>query len=142
MTIQDVDKNLAESFGLKRPRGALLVQVAEDGPADKAGLEAGDIIVTFDGHDIPSSADLPHVVGLVTPDTVVPVEIVRDNANVPHILGASDADVFFGLGYAHAQDRLLQLVVLRRTAQGQMLQRFGGATQPLLGPIRFVQHDR
>jgi penicillin amidase len=54
-----------------------------------------------------------------------PVEIVRDNANVPHILGASDADVFFGLGYAHAQDRLWQLVVLRRTAQGRLSEVFG-----------------
>ncbi len=54
-----------------------------------------------------------------------PVEIVRDNANVPHILGASDADVFFGLGYAHAQDRLWQMVVLRRTAQGRLSEVFG-----------------
>ena len=83
MTIQDVDKNLAESFGLDRPRGALVVQVAEDGPADKAGLAAGDVIITFDGNDIPASADLPHVVGLVAPDTVVP-EIVRDTtAQIP-----------------------------------------------------------
>ncbi len=78
VTIQDVDKNLAESFGLDRPRGALVVQLAEGGPADKAGLEPGDVIIKFGDEDIPASADLPHVVGLVAPETVVPLTLVRD----------------------------------------------------------------
>ncbi|OWU83591.1 penicillin acylase [Oceanicola sp. 22II-s10i] len=54
-----------------------------------------------------------------------PVEIVRDNANVPHIFGATDDDVFFALGYAHAQDRLWQMITLRRTAQGRLSEVFG-----------------
>jgi serine protease Do len=78
VTIQDVDKNLAESFGLDKPKGALVSQLQEDGPADKGGLEAGDIIVRFDGADILRSADLPHVVGLIPPGTEVNVEIVRN----------------------------------------------------------------
>jgi serine protease Do len=128
VTIQDVDKNLAESFGLKRPRGALLVQVAEDGPADKAGLEAGDIIVTFDGHDIPSSADLPHVVGLVTPDTVVPVEIVRDKKRktLKVKVGGLDADDSYSLAAGSTgtgQGGRLGLVV--ETASPDLLERFG-----------------
>ena len=57
-----------------------------------------------------------------------PVEIVRDNANVPHIFGAVDEDVFFGLGFAHAQDRMWQMIMLRRTAQGRLSEVFGGAT--------------
>ncbi len=57
-----------------------------------------------------------------------PVEIVRDTANVPHILGQSDPDVFFGLGYAHAQDRLWQMTILRRTAQGRLSEVFGQRT--------------
>ncbi len=56
------------------------------------------------------------------------VEIVRDNANVPHIFGQSDQDVFYALGYAHAQDRLWQMTMLRRTAQGRLSEVFGGAT--------------
>ncbi|AVO39454.1 penicillin acylase family protein [Pukyongiella litopenaei] len=60
-----------------------------------------------------------------------PVEILRDNANVPHILSASDGGVFFGLGYAHAQDRLWQMMVLRRTAQGRLSEVFGAATVPV-----------
>ena len=59
-----------------------------------------------------------------------PVEIVRDNANVPHIFGATDEDVFFALGYAHAQDRMWQMTMLRRTAQGRLSELFGERTLP------------
>jgi penicillin amidase len=57
-----------------------------------------------------------------------PVEIVRNNDNVPHIFGATDRDVFFALGFAHAQDRLWQMVMLRRTAQGRLSEVFGKST--------------
>ncbi|SFD74747.1 penicillin amidase [Sulfitobacter brevis] len=57
-----------------------------------------------------------------------PVEIVRDNANVPHIFGKTDADVFHALGFAHAQDRMWQMILLRRTAQGRLSEVFGTAT--------------
>ncbi len=57
-----------------------------------------------------------------------PVEIVRDNANVPHIFGQSDTDVYFGLGLTHAQDRLWQMMLLRRTAQGRLSELFGRRT--------------
>ena len=56
------------------------------------------------------------------------VEIVRDNANVPHIFGQSDEDVLFALGFAHAQDRLWQMTMLRRTAQGRLSEVFGRTT--------------
>jgi len=65
------------------------------------------------------------------PGLSAPVNIIRDNANVPHIFGsygASDEDVYFGLGYAHAQDRLWQMAVLRRTAQGRLSEVFGSRT--------------
>ncbi|MCF6232490.1 MAG: penicillin acylase family protein [Rhodobacteraceae bacterium] len=57
-----------------------------------------------------------------------PVEIVRDNANVPHILARTDRDVYFGLGYAHAQDRLWQMTIMRRTVQGRLSEVFGART--------------
>ena len=78
VSIQDVDKNLAESFGLDRPRGALIAQVGAGSPAEKAGLESGDVILTFDDQPINNSGDLPHVVGLIAPDTTVDVLIRRD----------------------------------------------------------------
>ncbi len=60
-----------------------------------------------------------------------PVEIIRDNANVPHIFGSSDTDVFHALGYAHAQDRMWQMIQLRRTAQGRLSELFGERTLPI-----------
>ncbi|MGH1577120.1 penicillin acylase family protein [Planktotalea sp.] len=76
-----------------------------------------------------ASRSLPDYTKTLKVDGVsAPVEIVRDNANVPHIFGASDADVFYGLGYAHAQDRLWQMTMMRRTAQGRLSEVFGAST--------------
>ena len=57
-----------------------------------------------------------------------PVRIVRDTQNVPHIFGETDADSFFGLGFVHAQDRLWQMTMMRRTAQGRLSELFGSRT--------------
>ena len=78
VSIQDVDRNLADSFGLDRPRGALIAQVGQDSPAERAGLQSGDIIVSFAEETIDTSADLPHVVGLIAPGTEVTAVIVRE----------------------------------------------------------------
>ncbi|MBM70086.1 MAG: serine peptidase [Haliea sp.] len=99
VTIQDVDKTLAESFGLDRPQGALVAQIAEDGPAAKSGLQPGDVILRFDGKDIPTSSDLPHVVGLVAPGKTVPVDVMRDRKRktLRVTVGGLDADDSFAL---------------------------------------------
>ncbi len=60
-----------------------------------------------------------------------PVEIVRDNHDVPHIFGDTDQQTFFGLGFVHAQDRLWQMTMLRRTAQGRLSEIFGRRTLPI-----------
>ncbi len=62
------------------------------------------------------------------PGITAPVEIVRNNSGVPHIFGASDNDVFYGLGFAHAQDRLWQMMMMRRTAQGRLSEILGTRT--------------
>ena len=94
VTIQEVDLNLAESFGLDKPRGALIAQLQKDGPAERGGLETGDIILRFDGVDILTSADLPHVVGLVAPGTEVRVDIIRERKrkSLKVEVGGLDAD--------------------------------------------------
>ncbi|MGI9289347.1 MAG: DegQ family serine endoprotease [Pseudomonadales bacterium] len=76
--IQDVNKNLADSFGLAKPVGALVSQLVEDGPAQKAGIQEGDVILTFNGKKVGESADLPHIVGRTAPDRSVPVVVFRD----------------------------------------------------------------
>lgn len=65
---------------------------------------------------------------LVVSGTSADIEIVRDHAAIPHILAASDNDAFFGLGYVHAQDRLWQMMLMRRTAQGRLSEIFGPRT--------------
>jgi len=76
-----------------------------------------------------ASRSLPDYTDTVeVPGISAPVEIIRDNANVPHIFGATDSDVYFGLGFAHAQDRMWQMITLRRTAQGRLSEVFGEAT--------------
>ncbi|MGV6848280.1 MAG: penicillin acylase family protein [Marinibacterium sp.] len=85
---------------------------------------AGEMMIYF-----LASRSLPDYDKTLTVDGLsAPVEIVRDNADVPHILGTRDEDVFFGLGYAHGQDRLWQMIVLRRLAQGRMSEVFGTRT--------------
>ena len=75
--IQDVDKKLAASFGLKKPIGALVAQVEPNSPADKSGLEPGDIVLSLDGQDIIDSGDLPHIVGLLAPGDKITAVLVR-----------------------------------------------------------------
>ena len=76
-----------------------------------------------------ASRSLPNYNATVrVPAITAPVEIVRDNANVPHIFGDTDTDVFHGLGFVHAQDRLWQMMMMRRTAQGRLSELFGTAT--------------
>ena len=78
VSIQNVDRTLAESFGLDRPRGALVAQVGEDSPASRADIQSGDIIVEVDGESIEVSADLPHVIGLISPGSTVSMTLIRD----------------------------------------------------------------
>ena len=82
VSIQDVDRNLADSFGLDRPRGALIAQVGGDSPADKAGLLSGDVIIQFDDEEIETSADLPHVVGLIAPGTHSEAVVIREGSEI------------------------------------------------------------
>lgn len=76
--IQDVTRELAESFGLDRPRGALVAQVMEGSPAEDAGIKTGDVILEFDGRTVDGSANLPPMVGQTPIGSVVDVLILRD----------------------------------------------------------------
>lgn len=78
VVIQEVDKGLAESFGLDRPAGALVAQVLDNGPAAKGGIKVGDVILSVNGQKIEESADLPHLVGNLKPGAKADMEIIRD----------------------------------------------------------------
>lgn len=77
IAIQEITKELAESFGMKNTNGALVASVEKNGPADKGGLEAGDVITKFDNKAITTSSDLPRAVGSTKPGKVAAVEILR-----------------------------------------------------------------
>lgn len=128
VTIQDVDKNLAESFGLDRPEGALVAEVSADSPAEKAGLNSGDIIVSFDGKDIATSGSLPHVVGLIAPGTEVEMELIRNKVRQTRKVkvGGLDADESQTLAAGKTGDKgsdRLGLVV--ETLPAENLERYG-----------------
>jgi serine protease Do len=76
--IQNVNGDLAKSFGLEKPAGALVGQVDKTGPASKAGLKPGDVILEFNGRPIGQSADLPPLVGETRPGTQVALTVWRD----------------------------------------------------------------
>ncbi|MDP3439374.1 MAG: Do family serine endopeptidase, partial [Azonexus sp.] len=77
VVIQEVSKELADSLALSKPAGAVVNAVEKGGPADKAGLEPGDVILKFDGKVINNSADLPRMVGAVRPGTGSVVQVWR-----------------------------------------------------------------
>jgi serine protease Do len=78
VVIQEVSKELAESFGLSKPLGALVNQVEKGSPAEKAGVEAGDIITKFDGKPVSSSSELPRIVGGTKPGSKASMELWRN----------------------------------------------------------------
>ena len=79
--IQEVSKELAESFNLGKPHGALVASVEKGAAADTAGIEVGDIILKFDGKAVAESGDLPRMVGTTRPGSKVVVQIWRKGAS-------------------------------------------------------------
>ena len=80
VVIQEVTKELADSFGLAKAHGALVNAVESGGPADKAGIEASDIIIKFDGKEVASSSELPRIVGATRPGSKVSLQVWRKGA--------------------------------------------------------------
>ncbi len=78
VSIQDVDQGLADSFGLAKPGGAMVAFVEKDGPAAKAGLKEGDVVLKFNGRPIARSADLPLVVSEAAPGSKAELEVWRN----------------------------------------------------------------
>lgn len=82
--IQDVSRELAQSFGMDKPEGALVSQVLPDSPAEKGKFKVGDVIVEFNGRNVPTSAALPPMVGVTPINKPVKVKVIREGK--PQIL--------------------------------------------------------
>ena len=82
VSVQLVTEDLAESFGLKEPKGALVAEVIADSPAEKAGIKRGDIILTFDGHEVDAINDLPRLVAATPAGKEVRLSIFRNGKTI------------------------------------------------------------
>jgi len=96
VAIQELNAELASSFGLAKPVGALVNQVEKGGPADKAGLKSGDIILAVADQPVGSSSDLPRLIGAARPGQPIQLEVWRNRAGlkltvVPEELKSEDA---------------------------------------------------
>ena len=80
--MSEVDSDLADALGMKKPYGALINDVEEGESADNAGLMPGDVIIEFDNKEIKFSSDLPHVVGQIQPQTKAIGKVIRDGEEI------------------------------------------------------------
>jgi serine protease Do len=80
--IQDVTRDLAESFDMDKPEGALVAKVLPESPAERAGIQVGDVIAEFNGRNVLSSSNLPPIVGSTPVGKRVPVVVMRSGKNV------------------------------------------------------------
>src|SRR5213593_790327 len=101
------------------------------------------VVIAVIGTYISVRRSLPMVDGTTAvPGLSAPVEIVRDADAIPHIFASTKADALYGLGYAHAQDRLWQMEFQRRIGHGRLSEIFGGVTLPQDRFLRTVGFGR
>jgi serine protease Do len=99
-TVQKITPEIAESLGLKQNNGALIADVVKGGPAERAGIKTGDIIVELDRKEIKDSSDLPPMVARITPGTTVQLKVVRDGKqlSLPLTVGEMKENEFVAAG--------------------------------------------
>jgi serine protease Do len=119
VTIQDVNGALAENFGLDKPRGALVGSVVKGGPAAKAGIEPGDVILKYDGREIARSTELPSLVAQTKPGATATVEVWRDGKarELKATIGESEETAKVAAAKPEAAQGKLGVVVRPLTAE-------------------------
>jgi serine protease Do len=140
VTIQQVNKDLAGTFGLDRARGALIAGVEKGGPADAGGLKIGDVILSVDGKPVEQSIDLPRLIGEGRPGSQISVEVWRDGKSHAVSVRLGDTPPEQVAGAAAAPDALkpakLGLVVrpLNPAEMGRLQTRAGVVVERAEGP--------
>jgi len=112
VSIQELTRELAESFGLTKPDGALVSSVEKDGPADKAGIEVSDVILKFDGRRVADSIDLPRIVAATKPGNKVMVDVWRKGASkeLAIVVGAMPEDANLAQATKGLADEAVKLI--------------------------------
>jgi serine protease Do len=83
LSIQAVTPELAQSLGLDKPHGALVAEVAQGGPADKAGIKKGDLVTEYDGRQVNEAGELPIMVARTTVGKTIQLKVLRENKSIP-----------------------------------------------------------
>src|SRR5207249_4448564 len=109
VTIQDVNAQLAESFGLERPHGALVSSVEKDGPAAHAGIAAGDVILGVGGHAIERYGELSGAIAAMRPGSDATLSVWRNGRRVHSVKELQDA--------AKSAGKSVALLIQREDAQ-------------------------
>ena len=99
--MSEVDSDLADALGMKKPYGALINDVEEGESADNAGLVPGDVIIEFDSKEIKFSTDLPHVVGQIKPNTEADAQVIRDGEEITLNFVLGELPVNKAVSYTH-----------------------------------------
>ena len=136
VSIQNVDKELAESFKLDKPQGALINSVMDNGPADQGGILPGDVIIRFNGDLIIEYSDLPHVVGMITPGQQAEVEVYREGKRkrLKVVVGSLDKDEESVANLGDGTDRLGLMVQDLTDRQAETLRLRGGVLVTTVSP--------
>ncbi|HUL21749.1 MAG TPA: DegQ family serine endoprotease [Thermodesulfobacteriota bacterium] len=117
VSIQEVTPELAKSFGLKEGKGALVAQVVSGSPAEKAGIEQGDIIVGFDGKDIANSKDLPRMVASTPVGKDVTIKLSRDGKVLDRQVKVGEMEEKAGVAKAPSTKKSLGITVQNLTPE-------------------------
>lgn len=117
VSLQPVNRRLAKAYGLTRPQGAAIVKVSPDGPAAKGGIQVGDVILEFNGQDVPTAASLPAMVGIAPVGSTVSVVVWRDGKreNLNVVLGELNDANLAALGSGRTSNQVLNAFGLTLT---------------------------
>lgn len=126
---QDIDRNLADAYGLAKPTGALLTRVSPHSPAQKAGLKSGDVVLSFNGKTVETSDDLTNLVNRAKPNDSFTVKVQRNQQvlTLQGVLQKAPNDTTSDTISQNTQDNPVRLGLRLRTLTGEEQQALGMA---------------
>ena len=128
VVIQDLDEDLARSFGLTTKKGVLVSEVNPDSPAGKAGLKDGDVVVSIDGKPVENVAELRNTIAMTAPGTELVLKVIRDGKtySIPVTIGEQPTDfASMGKGIGHGRTPLAKFGLGLQNLTPELADQFG-----------------